>query len=248
MYKTTYPIADKIRKIASEVQEKEAFDIKSFISKIPGLKLPTYEQAIDIIQKFLAEKGPAAENVIDKITNTVAQSMNSRVASMDVTAGFMDSLRALKFFAKPSVILATIALMGALNTADAGKLKDFLKTQKGNVQQEQKVNNSFSVTQQQGVVPSMITLEGENNISPQITKQLQSELNAGKLMGVITDSDGTKYGFGVDIGGTDLGGSFQLTKNIADQRAMSSVPNSVVKRIVNRTDDGRIYCISITKE
>lgn len=115
--------------ICNIVAIKLPLSISSFLSKIPGLKLPKKQQAIDTLKKFISEKGPDAQSTIDKIVNTISKSINNKSASIEVTAGFMDTLKSLKGLANPQVIFAIIALMGAMNTTNAETLIDELKNE-----------------------------------------------------------------------------------------------------------------------
>lgn len=240
-----YPISNQIRKLANTLQEKESFDIRGLLSKIPGLKLPTKEQAVDILLKYISEKGQAAEGIIKKITDTIRQSLLTKTASRDVTAGFMDTLKGLKTLANPSVILATIALMGALNTAEAGPLLDKIKQMKSDKQQEVSEQQQVSV-QQLSNIPDMITLADQGNLPPEVTSKLQGLINSGKDRGIIKDQDNAVYGFNIEYG-ADRMDVLNFTQFI-DRKAMDMVPGSeIVRRIINETPDGRAYCISIAK-
>ena len=51
--------------------KKEAFDIRGFLSNIPGLKLPSKEQAVGILQAFIRQKGSASEKIIDQVISSI---------------------------------------------------------------------------------------------------------------------------------------------------------------------------------
>lgn len=240
-----YSISNKIKKVANTLQEKESFDIKGLLSKIPGLKLPTKEEAVKILLKFISEKGPAAEGIIGRITSTVAQSMNTRTASMGVTAGFMGTLRSLKSLANPSVILATIALMGALNTAEAGPLLDKIKAKsQQEVSQQQTPESNKTINIIKDLTPN-------DNANLELFKEVQKYLDSNEYSGLINIRD-QEFVFGVSTGD-----NINMMKTMADNRALSAKAKSspsgvqvgtkaqIFRRFHGQLSNGSQYIVSI---
>ena len=240
-----YPISNQIRKLANTLQEKESFDIRGLLSKIPGLKLPTKEQAADILLKFISEKGPAAEGIINRITDTVTQSLTTKTASRDVNAGFMDTLKGLKALANPSVILATIALMGALNTAEAGPLLDRIKAKgQQEVSQQQTPESNKTINIIKDLTPN-------DNANLEVFKAVQKFLDSNEPSGLI-NIGGQEFVFGVATGD-----NIHMMKTMADNRALSAKAKSsptgvhegpgaqIFKRFHGQLSDGSQYIVSV---
>lgn len=241
-----YSISHEIRKLASTLQEKESFDISGLLSKIPGLKLPTKEQAADILLNFIEQKGPAAESIIDKITKSVAQSLTTKTASMYVNAGLLDTLRGLKTLANPSVIFATIALMGALNTTEAGPLLDRIKA-KG----QQEISQQQQTPESNKTINIIKDLTSNDNANLEVFKAVQKHLDSNEPSGLITIG-GQEFVFGAATGD-----NIQMMKTTADNRALSAkAKNSpsgvhegtgarVFKRFHGQLGDGSQYIVSV---
>lgn len=116
-------IANIIRLRAHQLHEAGVKEwLKSLLTRIPGL--PTKDQALKTVTEFLKKSPEKFEKVVDELLEIMK---DVPISGLGRTAFDIKGLmRGIKTVTDPKVILAIIALMGAFQTADAGKLRDFL--------------------------------------------------------------------------------------------------------------------------
>jgi hypothetical protein len=96
---------------------------QSLLTRIPGL--PTKEQALKIVAPMVERNPREFEQSVGEIS-AVLQSAGKEQFSTRLALDMKSLVRSIKTVTDPKVILAIIALMGAFQTADAGKLRDFM--------------------------------------------------------------------------------------------------------------------------
>jgi len=178
--------------------------------------------------------------------------MNTKTASMGVTSGFLDTLKSLKSLTNPSVILAIISLMGALNTAEAGPLKDLLKgkaqqQEQGVQQQEDAQSNKISLRDSQhGDLPTNVI----QTFQKFIDDNKVSEVPNAKFSRVF-EVDGVKYAVGFYKDSKDV--DFHHLKVMADFNVLvnSSVRGEtdrpvITSRFYGNVGDNEHYVLSVS--
>jgi len=115
---------------------------KSLLTRIPGL--PTKEQALKIVAPVIERNPRGFEQAVSEIS-AVLQSAGKEQFYTRLALDMSSLVRSIKTLTDPKVILAIIALMGAFQTADAGALRDRIRSgdQKQEQEQAPKANNQW---------------------------------------------------------------------------------------------------------
>ena len=189
------------RRVAQNYLTREA-GITDFIRKmIPGL--PSKEEALKTVSEFI-KKEPQK---FDKLTKEIGDSINTpgQKTAFDIKG----LTRNLKSLADPKVIMAIITLMGAFNTADAGKLRD-------------RINKDHKQQEQIQVKPQ----EAKNAWAKEFLK-----LNPEEKAAIITIGNETFAVGAYDIGESDRDPNFAVTlstnraQKIALNKGYKTTPN-----------------------